>query len=89
MVEIAVVRELYTEPGYILAPDERASREMALRGITSTAAWQLMSEHEVGSLEVGKLADFVVLDGNPMTVDAGRIDEIEILQTWVNGARVY
>jgi len=89
MVEIAVTRELYSEPDYILAPDERASREMALRAVTSTSAWQLMSEHEVGSIEVGKLADFVVLDGNPLKVELDKIGLIKVLETWVDGEQVY
>ena len=89
MVQIAVMRETYAEPGYVLAPQERASRKMALRGVTSTAAWQLMSEHEVGSLEVGKLADFVVLDANPMKVSSNQIDQIQVLETWVDGQLKY
>lgn len=89
MVEAAVTRALFTDPGYVLGPDERASREMALRGVTSTAAWQLMSEHEIGSLEAGKLADFVVLESSPLEVEADAIGEIGILETWVDGVRVF
>jgi len=89
MVEIAVTRELFSEPGYILAPSERAAREMALRGVTSTAAWQMMSEHEIGSLEPGKLADFVVLEENPLTVKVDSIGEIKVLETWIDGEQVY
>lgn len=89
MVEIAVRRELFSEPGYILAPAERASREMALRAITSTAAWQLLSETEIGTLEPGKYADFVILDGDPMTVPDDAIGDIQVLETWVAGEQVF
>ena len=62
---------------------------MALRAITSTAAWQLMSEHEIGSLEVGKYADFVILDADPMTVPDHAISDIKVLETWIGGKRAY
>jgi len=89
MVEIAVSRKLYSEPDFILAPSEKATRKMAIRGITSTAAWQLMSEKEIGSIEVGKFADFVILEQNPMTVPEEKIGEIRVLQTWINGQKVF
>jgi predicted amidohydrolase YtcJ len=46
-----------------------------------------MSDHEVGSLEVGKLADFVVLEKNPRTTAPAQISEIKVLETWVDGKR--
>ena len=87
MVEVAVTRRLFAEPETVLAPDERSSLEAALRAITSTAAWQLLSENEIGSLEVGKLADFVVLSEDPRRVDPEQIGEIVVLETWVDGKR--
>jgi len=89
MVEIAVTRELFAEPGTVLAPEERASIEMALRGVTSVPAWQLMSEHEIGSIEAGKLADFVVLAEDPRTVEPSQIGEIQVVETWIDGVRRY
>jgi predicted amidohydrolase YtcJ len=89
MVEIAVTRELFSEPGYVLAPEERASREMALRAITSTAAWQMLSEEEFGSIEVGKFADFVILEENPLTVEPDKIGDIKVVETWIDGQQVY
>ena len=89
MVEIAVTRKLFAEPDYVLAPDERASVEMALRGVTSVPAWQLMSDHEIGSLEPGKLADFVILGSDPREVSPDEISEIEILETWIDGERLH
>jgi predicted amidohydrolase YtcJ len=49
----------------------------------------LYSEHEVGSLEPGKLADFVILDEDPRTVEVDRIKDIGVLETWLDGARVF
>lgn len=89
MIEVAVTRTLFTQPDFVLSPDERASIEHAIRGVTSVPAWQLMSEDEVGSLEEGKLADFVVLSADPRTVDPDQISEIQILETWIEGRRAH
>jgi predicted amidohydrolase YtcJ len=43
----------------------------------------------VGSLEVGKFADFVVLDQDPLTIAPEGLGSIEVLQTWVGGEQVY
>jgi predicted amidohydrolase YtcJ len=89
MIEMAVTRRTWKEPDYVLAPDERVSVETAIRALTSEAAWQLGSEHEVGSLEAGKLADFVILDRDPRKVAPGSIKDIEVLETWMDGRRTY
>jgi predicted amidohydrolase YtcJ len=47
----------------------------------------MMSDHEVGSLETGKLADFVILEKNPRTTTPAQISEIKVLETWVGGKR--
>ena len=89
MIEMAVTRRTWKEPEYVLAPQERISVETAIRAVTSEAAWQLFSEHEVGSLETGKLADFVILDKDPRTVEVDRIKDISVLETWMDGAKVF
>ncbi|MBT3139482.1 amidohydrolase family protein [Ruegeria litorea] len=89
MVEVAVTRTLFTDPEAVLAKAERASIDMALRAVTSVPAYQLLSEDEIGSLEVGKLADFVVLAEDPRTVSADQISEIDILETWMDGQRTH
>ena len=73
----------------MLNPDERVSVEQAIVSLTRDAAWQCFSEHEIGTLEVGKYADFVVLDKDPRAVPPEEIAGIEVLETWVNGRRVY
>jgi predicted amidohydrolase YtcJ len=71
----------------VLGPDERISVDDAIRAVTIDAAYQLMSDHEVGSLEVGKLADFVVLEKNPRITAPAQISEIKVLETWIGGKR--
>ena len=89
MIEMAVTRKTWKEPDYVLAPQERISVETAIRAMTSEAAWQLFSDHEVGSLEPGKLADLVILDQDPRKVDPDTIKDISILETWMDGRQVY
>ena len=89
MVEIAVTRRTWADPNYVLGPKECASVEAALRGVTSVPAWQLMSEHEVGSLEGGKFADFVILADDPRKVKPETIGEIKVVETWIDGRKVY
>ena len=74
--------------GEPLGLEERISVEEALRTMTTHAARQLGMENEVGSLEVGKLADFVVLSQNPLKTPTEAFDEIEVVQTWVEGQPV-
>ena len=47
------------------------------------------SDHEGCSLKPGKLADFVVLDKDPRTVEIDRIKEPRVLETWMDGAKVF
>lgn len=89
MIEMAVTRRTWKEPDYVLAPQERVSVETAIRAVTYEAAWQLNSEHEIGSLEPGKFADFVILDTDPRKVEVDKIKDIRVLQTWMDGAKVY
>lgn len=89
MIEMAVTRRTWKEPDYILAPQETISVESAIRALTSEAAWQLFSDHEVGSLEPGKLADMVILEKDPRDVPPDEIKNISVLETWMDGRRVY
>ena len=88
-IRVAVARDLWKEPETILAPDERVSVEAAIRSITSNAAWAAHSEEEIGSLEPGKLADFVVLEDDPRTVEPTKISDIGISETWMDGDQVF
>ena len=88
-VENAVTRSLWKEPGQQLAPDEAVSVMAALRAVTRDAAWQCHSDQEIGSLEAGKCADFVVLAEDPRSVPLDQISRIEVLETYVDGRCVY
>ncbi|MEP1330575.1 amidohydrolase [Pseudophaeobacter sp.] len=89
MIEMAVTRRTWKEPDYVLAPQETISVESAIRAMTSEAAWQLFSDHEVGSLEPGKLADMVILDQDPRDVVPDEIKKINVLETWMDGRQVF
>ncbi len=87
-MENAVVRNMWRSDE-LLAPEERVSAAAALRAMTIDAAWQCHSDHEVGSLETGKFADFVVLAHDPLTVAPETLASIQVLETWVGGKRVF
>ena len=70
-------------------PDEKLSREEAVRGFTLDAAYAAFMEKSVGSLESGKRADFIVLEQNVFEIEASEIANIKVLQTWLDGELVY
>jgi len=70
-------------------PDQRLSAAEALRGFTRDAAWAGHDEAEVGTLQRGLRADFVVLDRDPLAVDPAELDNLQVLSTWVDGEPVY
>lgn len=82
----AVVRkdlEGYPEGGYQM--QNALSREEALRGMTSWAAYSNFEENEKGSIAVGKLADFTIYDKNRITVPAKEIPSIRAELTYIDG----
>jgi predicted amidohydrolase YtcJ len=78
-----------TKSGNVFVPNERVSAYDALRSITINAAWQYKEEQTKGSLEVGKLADMVILDRNPLKVEPMAIKDIKVMQTIKEGAAVF
>ncbi len=74
-----------TPSGVVLGPDERIGVDRALRAVTIDAAFQLRLDHEIGSIEAGKLADFVALGDDPYDVDPMALRDIEVRGTVVGG----
>ena len=87
-IENAVTRNMWRSD-QLLSPEERVPVAAALRAMTIDAAWQCHSDHEVGSLEIGKFADFVVLAEDPLAIDPECLSQIEIQETWVGGRLVF
>jgi predicted amidohydrolase YtcJ len=70
-------------------PAERVSRKTLLAAYTTGGAYVNRREHETGSLEVGKAADFVIVDRNPLSVPIHRLGGTCVLKTFVDGEEVY
>jgi predicted amidohydrolase YtcJ len=87
-IQAAVSR--VTRRGTHLGPADLAvSLDTALRGHTISAARVLGREDEIGSLEVGKRADFAVLARDPYQTPVEELADVEVLSTWVGGERVH
>lgn len=70
-------------------PNEAMSLKEALRCFTLDAAWAGHQDKDTGSLEVGKYADFIVIDSDLFTMPTYDIHKVGVLQTWVGGKQVY
>jgi predicted amidohydrolase YtcJ len=86
-IQTAVTR--VTEDGTVLNPEERLSREEAIRLYTLNNAYLNQEEKEKGRLEVGKLADLIILDRDLLTCPANTIRNTQVLYTVVGGRIVY
>ncbi|MBT4522548.1 MAG: amidohydrolase family protein [Halieaceae bacterium] len=71
--------------GNLLGPGERLSVDTALRGITIEAARAIQQQDSIGSIEIGKLADFTVLEQNPYAVPTEKLGEIPVWGTVFGG----
>ena len=72
-----------------LHPEQILSREQALRLYTINNAWLTFEEEKKGSLEVGKLADFVVLNTDILTCPVDDVRKITVHETYLGGQKVY
>jgi hypothetical protein len=75
--------------GRVLGPDERIDMREALRAYTVRGAWLTREENDKGTLEPGKLADFIVLSADPLALAGEDILELAVLETWLGGQRVF
>ena len=65
------------------------SREETIKGMTIWAAYANFEENEKGSIEVGKFADFTILENDLMEVDLSEIPNSKVIATYINGEKVY
>lgn len=86
---IATAVQRKTRDGRLLGEDQSIPVYAALRAMTIDAAWQLGMEKKLGTLEMGKYADFAILDQNPLQIAPGQIRNIKILATYVAGIRTF
>ncbi len=70
-------------------PEQKINVEEALQAYTKNAAYAAFEEEIKGTLEIGKLADFVVLDKDILKIDAVAIRDVKVLQTYVGGQKVF
>jgi predicted amidohydrolase YtcJ len=75
--------------GEVIGADQRATPMEALKAMTINVAQQYGEEGSKGSLEIGKLADLVILDQNPLKIDPARIKDIKVVETIKEGKTIY
>ncbi len=77
----------YPESGFQM--EDALSREETLKGMTIWAAYANFEELEKGSIEKGKMSDFIILDRDIMQVEINSVPESKVLSTYVNGEKVF
>jgi len=85
----AAVNRIAAGSGTVIGPDERLSPYQGLRAVTAYSAYQVHEEKTKGTLEVGKLADLVILDANPLKVAPTSIKSIKVLETIKEGVPIF
>lgn len=75
--------------GKLIGEHQKVDVYTALRAMTIWPAFQIFEEKSKGSIEVGKVADFVVLSADPLKVDPGTLDRLKVLETIKEGTTVY
>lgn len=88
-MQIAVTRLWQVTPQRVLGPQQAVSAAQAIKLITINAAHSTFFETKVGSLQVGKYADLVILGSNPLATDPTQIMNINVLATYLEGKLVY
>ncbi|MCZ4408338.1 amidohydrolase [Cryomorphaceae bacterium 1068] len=78
-----------TRSGKVLGPDQKLTPYEGLKTLTDWAAYQYFEEETKGTLEVGKYADFVILERNPIKIDPIEINQITVLKSIRRGEVVF
>ena len=77
------------EPKMGWIPEEKVTIEDALRGFTLDAAYAAFQDDKLGTLEIGKRADFIFIDRDIFKRPASDIRDTQVLETWINGQQVF
>jgi len=85
----ATVTRVARGSGRIIGPEQRVDVMTALKAMTIWPAWQHFEEKDKGSLEVGKLADFVILSADPTAVEPAQLERIRVTETIKQGTTVF
>jgi predicted amidohydrolase YtcJ len=89
-IEVAVTRQdPATNDGEVLTPEQRIDVATAIRAYTCEGAKATFSEDLVGTLEVGKRGDFIVVDRDPFVIPVYELSEVEVEATWLDGEVVF
>jgi predicted amidohydrolase YtcJ len=75
--------------GLVIGPDQRVTAYQGLKSITDWAAYAAFEENLKGTITAGKLADFVILDKNPLKIDPLEISKLQVLSTIKEGKTIY
>ena len=78
-----------SKSGKTIGENQKTDVLNAIKAVTINAAYQYFEENEKGSIEVGKNADFVILDNNPLSVDKNKIEKINVLETIKDGKVIF
>ncbi|WP_144391711.1 amidohydrolase [Pleionea sediminis] len=89
-IHAAVTRQNHNnQPESGWKPEQKMTLKEALRSFTLDAAYAAHQEKEIGSLEPGKWADFIIVDQNPFNIPPENLWNIQVEQTWIAGQQVF
>jgi len=74
--------------GDVIGADQQVTPEQMLKMLTLNAAWQIFEEDNIGSIAVGKKADFTLISGNPLTLSVNQWSELGVVYTFIDGEAV-
>ncbi|NRB65637.1 MAG: amidohydrolase family protein, partial [Saprospiraceae bacterium] len=86
LIQTAIERK--ANSGRYIAENQSIELMEAIKALTINAAWQIHKENQLGSLETGKYADFIILDQNPFELPTAQLENIKIQSTFINGNKV-
>jgi predicted amidohydrolase YtcJ len=90
-IQIGIMRSVpgVGDPKEVLWPAERATLDQMIASFTSNGAYANFLEDTTGSIEVGKMADLIVLDQNLFFIPADKISEVKVVMTFFEGKKVF